>query len=194
MISTNLSHGYCADEFHGFNKRNQFDSTIRPYSGCHDLDCKSVINRNDVTISTTTALTQPTLPSSLRAKLPQNSTHAKAMTSTTGIFVASDMWPHSVEENPGLKHLISKHEPHYKISSRSHLTTKVLPPCVIMWRKVVGGLSRFSVFNDRLLDSWIWQREYQECAKLWSGQEEAAVKNIQHKTYSGLCNTYLFAT
>ena len=42
--------------------------------------------------------------------------------------------------------------------------------------------------------SWIWLREFQECAKLAWKQKVATLKNLKYKTYSGLFNTVLFTT
>lgn len=59
--------------------------------------------------------------------LPPNAEKAKRITQSVAAFIAADLRPYSVVENPGFRHLLKTLEPRYKLPSRSHFTEKVIP-------------------------------------------------------------------
>lgn len=122
------------------------------------------------------------LTNKTRAKLPQNC--AKTITSTIWVFVASDMLPYSVVENPRFSLL----EPRYEMPSRFHFTTKVLPSMSDnVKQKVTGGLRRADLvalitdcWSFRAIQSYMTMTtHYIECALFTS-----AVKGT-HCRYKG---------
>ena len=63
----------------------------------------------------------------MQSKLSQNSPRAQLITKAIGIFMAKDLRPYSVVENPGFKKLVSVLEPRYNMPSRVHFSKTVVP-------------------------------------------------------------------
>uniref|UniRef100_A0A1A8H4B8 BED-type domain-containing protein n=1 Tax=Nothobranchius korthausae TaxID=1143690 RepID=A0A1A8H4B8_9TELE len=122
-------------------------------SGRHDLDmsyavcktCRSKIKyvgnttnlRNHVSrfhpeLLTTTPAVEPLSPAQPRIDvalsiIPPNSEKGKKITQAVGAFIAKDLRPYSVVENPGFKHMLKTLEPRYKVPARSHFAEQVIP-------------------------------------------------------------------
>ena len=98
------------------------------------------LSKDSTTTKTTQA--QPTIPDSYRAQLPDHSPRAKQLTNAVGVCIAADMRPISMVEGAGFKHLMRVAEPRYKLPSRSHITTRVLPALYDkVMAKITEGLS-----------------------------------------------------
>ena len=70
---------------------------------------------------------QRTLKDVLQTKLNANSPKALDCTKSIGIFIAKDLRPYSVVDNPGFRYMVNTLEPRYKIPSRTHFADKVVP-------------------------------------------------------------------
>ena len=73
------------------------------------------------------AVGQLSLFDSFRSRLSPTSQRAQLITKQIGTFIALDMRPFSVVENPGFQKLVNLLEPKYTIPSRTHFTNKVVP-------------------------------------------------------------------
>ncbi|XP_070408816.1 E3 SUMO-protein ligase ZBED1-like [Nothobranchius furzeri] len=122
-------------------------------SGRHDLDmsyavcktCHSKIKyvgnttnlRNHVSrfhpeLLTITPAVEPPSPAQPKINaalsiIPPNSEKGKKITQAVGAFIAKDLRPYSVVENPGFKHMLKTLEPRYKVPARSHFAEQVIP-------------------------------------------------------------------
>lgn len=77
--------------------------------------------------------------------LAADSDRAKTITKAVGMFIAADMRPYSVVENRGFKNMMNVLEPRYKLPSRYHFTSQVVPDLYEQERKkIVGELSKAS--------------------------------------------------
>ena len=70
---------------------------------------------------------QQTIKSAFQAKLNPNSPRALECTKSIGMFMAKDLRPFSVVDNPGFRYMVNTLEPRYKIPSRTYFAEKVVP-------------------------------------------------------------------
>ena len=105
------------------------------------------LSKDSTTTKTTQA--QPTIPDTYRAQLPDHSPRAKQLTNAVGVCIAADMQPISMVEGAGFKYLMRVAEPRYKLPSRSHITTRVLPALYDkVMAKITEGLSHFCSYLE----------------------------------------------
>lgn len=70
---------------------------------------------------------QLTLNSMLKSKLSYSSLRAKQITRAIGVFIATDLRPFSVVDQPGFKKMIDVLEPRYSVPTRQHFSEKIIP-------------------------------------------------------------------
>lgn len=88
---------------------------------------------------------QMQIPMAFKQPLPANSDRAKGITNAIGVFIATDLRPYSVVENPGFKHMLNVIEPRYQVPSRPHFSQQVIPALYKQTQAVVvNDLSKAS--------------------------------------------------
>ncbi|XP_051574117.1 E3 SUMO-protein ligase ZBED1 isoform X3 [Myxocyprinus asiaticus] len=75
--------------------------------------------------------------SAYKQPLAAGSDRAAAITDAIGVFIAADMRPCSVVENTGFKHLLNVLDPRYKVPTREHFSSAVVPALYKQTRAVV---------------------------------------------------------
>ena len=70
---------------------------------------------------------QHSLKDMLQTKLNPDGSRATELTKSIGMFIAKDLRAFSVVKNPGFINMINTFEPRYKIPSRTHFASKVVP-------------------------------------------------------------------
>nr|XP_054607202.1 E3 SUMO-protein ligase ZBED1 isoform X1 [Nothobranchius furzeri] len=125
----------------GFYQQSERHDLDMSYAVCKTCKIKYVGNttnlRNHVSrfhpeLLTTTPAVEPPSPAQPRIDaalsiIPPNSEKGKKITQAVGAFIAKDLRPYSVVENPGFKHMLKTLEPRYKVPARSHFAEKVTP-------------------------------------------------------------------
>ena len=108
--------------------RRHHPSSTEEMSGAHNMQNQA--DNGNTTSSTSLTKSVPgqmTVREAFKQKLPQTSARAQVITKRIGIFIATDLRPYSVVEQPGFKGLINELEPKYHIPSRQHFSGKVIP-------------------------------------------------------------------
>ncbi len=59
--------------------------------------------------------------------MPHSSMRSIQITRAIGIFIATDLSPYAVTEKPGFRNMIALLEPRYRMPSRQHFSTSVIP-------------------------------------------------------------------
>ena len=80
---------------------------------------------------------QQTIKGAFQAKLNQYSPRALECTKSIGMFMAKDLRPISVVDNPGFRYIVNTLEPRYKIPSRTYFAEKVIPQ---LYEEVKSGV------------------------------------------------------
>ncbi|XP_014677757.1 PREDICTED: zinc finger BED domain-containing protein 1-like, partial [Priapulus caudatus] len=74
-----------------------------------------------------TSGSQKTLKQAFQQPFANSSPRATAITRQVGVFIAEDLRPYSVVEKAGFQKIVKLLEPRYKVPSRQHFSTKVIP-------------------------------------------------------------------
>lgn len=100
------------------------------YAGGNTTNMRNHVSRFHPELQTpVSAIVDPAQPKidQLISTLPPNSVRGQRITRAVASFIAKDIRPFSVVENPGFRHLLTTLEPRYKLPSRSHFSEKVIP-------------------------------------------------------------------
>lgn len=102
------------------------------------------------------AIVDPAQPKidQLISTLPPNSVRGQRITRAVASFIAKDIRPFSVVENPGFRHLLTTLEPRYKLPSRSHFSEKVIPELYLETKAQVMASMRQAHRVAITCDSW----------------------------------------
>ena len=73
------------------------------------------------------SVSQPTINTAFKAKLPSGSPRAASITKSIACFICKDLRPYSVVENEGFRRMLNTLEPRYDIPCRKYFTEKAIP-------------------------------------------------------------------
>lgn len=100
------------------------------------------------------SVSQPTINTLFKAKLPSASPRAASITKSIACFISKDLRPYSVVESEGFRQMIHTLEPRYDIPCRKHFTEKVIP---VLYAKTKANVENALQSAERVAltcDAW----------------------------------------
>ena len=76
------------------------------------------------------SVSQPTINTAFKAKLPSGSPRAASITKSIACFICKDLRPYSVVENEGFLRMLNTLEPRYDIPCWKYFTERQFPLCI----------------------------------------------------------------